>query len=278
MIIFSLGTDSNGNLSSHGIDSRTNTKELVARLGDLGISTSACIGGWADKIPFKDVVVDDVKRARLVDGLVRYCLENDLGGIDFDWEFPKTQEQKDGYANLILETKDLLPGKNISIAMSSHYSFGSRRENLRVFNAVDWVGIMSYDRGGRHSLYSDSLKDIKTFQDRGVVDSKIVLGLPFYGRNIEKFSNTRTYAYISTTTEDLASEQDHHVEVNPRQLEQERVYFYNGKNTILRKFDAAFHLGIGGIMIWELGQDNWEAEESITRLILARFHKLSSIY
>lgn len=263
VIIFSLVPDFEGNIVKDNINSRGNVKEISIKLRRLGISPLVCIAGWADTYPFKDVVVDDVKRTRLAEALANYCLDNNLDGIDFDWEFPKTQEQKDGYANLIIETKALLPGKTISIAMSSTYSFGTDEENARVFDVVDWVGIMSYDRGGPHSLYADSLKDIKTFQKKGVADSKIILGLPFYGRNIKQFSNTKTYTQIHSASTYLSPTQDYFIED-----ESEAVFFFNGKNTILRKLETAYFLGLGGVMIWELGQDSWLPGKSITREIL----------
>ena len=71
---------------------------------------------------------------------------------------------------------------------------------------------------------------------------KIIFGLPFYGRNL-KTRDAMTYREIH---EKFSPESD--------QDEVHGVYF-NGPEMIRRKTEYAVRSRLGGVMIWELGQD-----------------------
>jgi chitinase len=102
---------------------------------------------------------------------------------------------------------------------------------------------MAYDHDGRHSTFDAAKGDVKALLGAGVPAEKIVLGLPFYGRNVKKREQVLTYREI-VAKHDLKPEVD----------EMDGVYF-NGPATIRRKTAFALESGLGGVMAWELGQD-----------------------
>ena len=119
--------------------------------------------------------------------------------------------------------------------------------------AVDLMHMMTYDQGGgHHSTY----KFAETAAQQGVrifgADQahKLTLGLPFYGRH----SGTGEW----TTYEDLVQHW------HPLKARHDRVpasgpanafIGFNGVDTIHNKTRLAARLGLGGVMIWEVGQD-----------------------
>ena len=101
---------------------------------------------------------------------------------------------------------------------------------------------MSYDQGGRHSTWEYAEK----VAAQGIAKlpaAQLTLGLPFYGRHMAS-GEWKTY-------EDLVQE---HAPLSPSANEA-GGYFFNGPELIARKTAHARELGMGGVMIWEVGQD-----------------------
>jgi len=107
---------------------------------------------------------------------------------------------------------------------------------------------MSYDQGGeQHSSYSLGKNSV----DQGMAtlpSKKLTMGVPFYGRH----SKTGDW----TTYEDLV--QKH----NPLDAKKDSVpagsgatIGFNGVDMIEKKTQYALQQSIGGVMIWEVGQD-----------------------
>ena len=109
--------------------------------------------------------------------------------------------------------------------------------------AVDTVNLMAYDHEGCHSTVEAAREDVKILVHMGVPAGKIVLGLPFYGRHVTKREQTAAYRKVLTK---------HHP--GPAVDEMDGIYF-NGPSTIRRKTEYAIQARLGGVMIWEIGQD-----------------------
>jgi GH18 family chitinase len=101
---------------------------------------------------------------------------------------------------------------------------------------------------------------VKRLLDRGVPPAKIRLGVPFYGRGVKDRARTMSYGEIARKFK-LAPETD---EVDG--------LAFNGPTTLARKVNLARELGLGGIMIWEVGQDA-RGEASLLRGIRAEVER-----
>jgi GH18 family chitinase len=102
---------------------------------------------------------------------------------------------------------------------------------------------MAYDHEGRHSTFENARADVDALVGQGVPRSKICLGVPFYGREIAKPDAAMAYADIVRQ-----------YRPGPEVDEAGGIYF-NGAGTIQRKARYAMENHLGGLMIWELGQD-----------------------
>merc|ERR1712107_688261 len=114
---------------------------------------------------------------------------------------------------------------------------------------ADLMHMMSYDMtGGRHSTLEYGFRTA----DQGaktLPPAKLTLGVPFYGRH-SRTGDWKAY-------EDLV--QQHHPlgpEVNEVPVDAgQATQNFNGVKWIEEKTSYAISRGLGGVMIWEVGQD-----------------------
>jgi chitinase len=230
------------------------TGELDAgRLTDKGLAKLAearkrhknrllvAVGGWGRSRGFAGVATDEKARQLFVSNLTKFCLDNKLDGADFDWEHPANKAEEKAYATLLVDVKRAFRPKEllVTVALADWQDPGAT-----AYDAVDRIHIMAYDHGGeRHSTLEQAKADVKKFLDRGVAKEKLCLGLPFYGRSMKDRKVEMSYADIVKKHKPT-----------PDADEAGGVYF-NGTDTIRKKVRYAQEAGLGGVMVWELGQD-----------------------
>ncbi|CEH35170.1 peroxiredoxin [Romboutsia lituseburensis] len=169
----------------------------------------AAIGGWgADG--FSDAALTPASRynfARQVNSLIN---QYKLDGVDIDWEYPGSKaagikarpEDKENFTLLLTAIRDVIgDNKWLSVASVGDNAILNRGIEVdKIAPLINYFNLMSYDftagetgeMGQRHqsNLYESSLslpgysvdKWIKNLENAGMPKSKILLGLPFYGR------------------------------------------------------------------------------------------------
>ncbi len=208
------------------------------------------IGGWERSRYFASVVRSPEKRARCVEAIVQLCLDKRLDGIDLDWEHPQGATDNEFYGKLLGELRQAFDPHGLVLSVTIASWQGLPAEGIA---AVDYVQVMAYDADGKHSTFEYAKQEISAIANGGVPAQKIVLGLPFYGRDI-KTRRAMTYGEIVA-------------KFNPAPAEDQvgQMYF-NGPDTIRRKVKLAISSKLGGVMAWELGQDA-SGHESLLKAI-----------
>ncbi|HWL10306.1 MAG TPA: glycoside hydrolase family 18 protein, partial [Planctomicrobium sp.] len=147
-----------------------------------GVRLFLCLGGWGRSDHFSRAVLSPAARTRLVISIVNLLRQKRLDGLDLDWEHPKGAAEQAAYAILLEELKNAFRphGLKLSLTIAPWKEIPSRG-----YAAADWIQLMCYDYGQRHSTFEQAKKDVQTWIDKGIPPEKLVLGLPFYGRNIE---------------------------------------------------------------------------------------------
>ncbi len=250
IVYFSIGLDATGALDTDLINPATLAALRAMRDRD-GVRIFVAVGGWGRSRDFAAVAADPDLRVKAAQALVAFCRENELDGVDFDWEFPANARENDAYVALLVEVHRAFAPHSlkISVALASWQDLGATG-----YASVDRVHLMSYDHEGRHATFAQAAADVRVFLERGVLPEKLLLGVPFYGRDVHQSAVALTYAEIVAL---------HHPA--PGDDEAGGVYF-NGIATIQKKTRYAQDQGLGGVMIWELGQDTTD-DTSLLRAI-----------
>jgi chitinase len=252
LIYFSIEPTEAGDLNHRDI-----SPDLIAQLHKMReqhhTRIEIAVGGWGRAKAMGAVSLDREKRQRFVEQLTKYCDDNKFDGVDFDWEFPRGQKETAAFAELLADCKGAIGphGRLLTIAVSPEQQLPPA-----AIQAVDRVHLMSYDHGGpEHSTLAQAEADIKQVLSRGVPTSKLLLGVPFYGRRPKGSPTQMPYAKIVARYHPAAR-----VDIVEGQ------YYFNGLDTIRAKTRLAKSQQLGGIMFWDIGQDTRD-ESSLLRAI-----------
>lgn len=196
------------------------------------------VGGWDKSEGFVQLAADTTLRSQFVEDTAEFCVKNGFDGVDFDWEHPEGTEQIQSLAELLTETRTVFSQRKliVTIAQAGWQDLGSD-----VYKTVDRVHLMSYDHDYPQATLEKSQADVQRLINAGCPRRKIVLGLPFYGRNKARaakiYSELQKEAAFSTNIDVVGG------------------YAFNNSASIEKKVRYAKAEQLGGVMIWELGQD-----------------------
>ncbi|KAJ8096775.1 glycoside hydrolase superfamily [Lipomyces tetrasporus] len=166
------------------------------------------IGGWTYSPNFAPVASDPARRTRFVSSAVELLKNLGLDGLDIDWEYPKGQEASD-YVSLLCELRQALDEYALRVPTRPRFlltvATSCAPENIHAMRVaemdryLDFWNLMAYDFAGPtwsktagHQAnvygYQYSIdKAIEMYRQAGVHPSKMIMGMPLYGR---AFGNT----------------------------------------------------------------------------------------
>lgn len=130
------------------------------------------------------LVKNDIEKFK--ENLKVFVSETDVDGIDYDWEYPQLAWEWNAYSEILIATKAVINGRQLSVALWP-YGVSLSKEARAV---IDTVNIMAYDqfdeRGDHSSIYECGLGDMEYFLGLGFSKNQLLLGIPFYGRTTDK--------------------------------------------------------------------------------------------
>ena len=248
LIYFGVKPTDDGRLDDESLDAAT-LRLLRSLQQETGCRVQLCVGGGERSQGFPPMATDAARRRDFVRQLCDYCREHGFSGIDYDWEHPEGDGQLAAYADLLAETKSGLGADGlVTIAQSPWRDHGER-----IYRIVDRVHVMSYNHKFPQARLQASRDDVQRMIDFGCPREKLLLGIPFYGRN--QRGQSRTYAELVNADRTAAKS------------DLLRGFALNGKTTVRAKTGFALDSGLGGVMVWELGQDAREAQHSLLEVI-----------
>ncbi|MGY8930802.1 MAG: glycosyl hydrolase family 18 protein [Flavobacteriales bacterium] len=216
---------------------------------------------WSNSIDIKD------NRPIIINEIVNFVVDNSLDGVDVDLEW---QYVTSGYSDFVIELKSALStkGKSMTAALPGTTKFDNiTEEALQTF---DFINIMAYDftgpwnptASGQHSSYNNAVESINFWKNTGISQSKLTLGVPFYGYDFSNSSNVTSFTFGQmVSTNNSYSE-----------IDNVGMKYYNGRPTIKSKVKLASEQ-VSGIMIWELGQDSF-SDYSLLKTIHKEYNNL----
>lgn len=269
---------------------------------DLKIMIS--IGGWSWSENFSDAVLTEHSRRKFATSSAAICEQYNLDGVDIDWEYPGLRGEDNVFRpedrqnfplmfKAIREELDALSKKTgkvyqVSTAIPCFQGFIDINEVGKAAEYMDYVNLMAYDfyvsgdTVGHHSnLYASENDNKEDSGDRayraytkiGVPASKLVLGIPFYGRSwLMKTSDNRGinrqrdstlrgggYTFIKDsmlTKPGFVRYWDEKAKVPYLWNEQLRqLVTYDDEESVKLKCEYVKEKGLGGVMFWQYASD-----------------------
>ena len=238
---------------------------------------------------FPAMASNPTARHTFVSNAVNLALEWEADGIDIDWEWGETNVDemvKDAYASLMqeLKTEATKHGLLISNAISPSAYYGDNTPMDALYGS-DYLVIMSYSYNGgwaattgHHSGLDKSQRlGFQYWEGRGVLPGQIHVGVPFYAN---LYQGTTTVGTAFTDFEaltfgqvlDLLAKGYHVVEddwlgTHAYSYIDNSIVFYDSPSNIAAKIEYANQAGYGGIVVWEIGQD--DIEQTLSKAIEA---------
>lgn len=239
VLYFSIQPNADGTLNLKDIKTE-DLKALQDAKKKLGFRLHICVGGWERSDGFMSTASNEENRARFATAMSAFCDEWGLDGLDLDWEHPKNLEEAKAYGALIGDLRRILEpkGRIVTAAIAAWQSM-----DQSAVDGLHRVHLMSYDHRDRHSTMEKAVSDVEALEKMGFSDSKIVLGVPFYGRNLQNWNDARAFAEI------LA-------EHKPKpEADEAGGYYFNGPRTLEAKATFVKERKLAGMMIWEVAHD-----------------------
>lgn len=261
------------------------TAGVVTTALNNGVRVNLCATLFSNHATF---LGNATARQTCITNLINLVQSRGAHGVNIDIEgLPASQTANmTAFMNALgTQLHNAIPGSQLSIALPA--VDWSNAYDVANMNQVDLFIIMGYDyywsgssqAGPTDPLYSFTAsydqnlsKSINSYLNRGVPANKLVLGLPFYGREWEVTANTipanttgnfqtaRTYKYVRDNPS---------IYNNPGFVQRSQSTYYayqnsgnwrqchiNNAYTLGKRFDLAKHRNLAGIGIWALGQDD----------------------
>lgn len=284
----------NGSITGY---SEINHPELIAETHKAGKKILIALGGWGQSNGFAPMAADSTARKAFVKNLVDYCLARGYDGADFDWEFPQNAVERANLTTLIEETHQAFNALNpplllTMVAVASNWS-GQWHDYAKLARYIDWFNLMAYDFHGSwttHAGHNAPLYAPATDYDgsghqgvqylrnqRGIPPEKIHLGMPFYGKECnasQLYGPATSWSDLeySAVAPHLKSGWDYfwdEVSKAPYLLNANRTRFvtFDDSLSVSGKCEYAKANGLGGVMIWALGQDVVGSEQPLMEAV-----------
>lgn len=127
--------------------------DLVDKLHRKGIKILVSIGGWGQGKYYPKVAADPAKRKRFIATTFDFLREFDLDGVDFDWEFPANEADKNNFTILVKEFRETAERQfkkkiYFSAALGGSPYFSRFYDLPGLQKHLDFLFLMTYDFHG----------------------------------------------------------------------------------------------------------------------------------
>lgn len=199
-------------------------------------------------------------RTIFINSLLEFIQFYGIDGVDVDLEFKHVTSN---YSDFVLELRDSLKTHNKLLSAALPGIVRYKHLSDKALKAFDFVNVMAYDftgpfdpnSPGQHSPYDRSMRTIDFWKRQGLSRNKIILGVPFFGWDFSDRKAVKSVTFASLVERDSSF----------AHLDQVGDIYYNGIPLIEAKTETAIKKS-GGIMIWELGQDDYTGFSLLSRI------------
>lgn len=232
--------------------------------------------GYGDA--FQQIAQDPLKLGKFVHQVRDYALKHQLDGIDIDWEYWTRQQLHNEGGNDPVESQllvDLLAAlrqalpEQIALTTSVFAGHWIGDQYLKEIQShVNYVALMSYDFTGawpssdiaHHADYKTFKASTRYLLDRGFKRDKILVGLPFYGK---EFVDGKKETIIDRDFSDiLAHSEQQNRPINRGKLDD---IYYETPQLVQQKAQYILNENFAGVMFFELTMDALASPHSLVK-------------
>lgn len=308
-IIVAFGTpNSNGSVDFSGLS----FPGLITSAHNAGVKVLVSLGGASSGSAFSAATGDSVLTATLINSVVSFLQQYNYDGVDIDWETPSNSTETQQLTGLVQGMRAKFNQTDsawlITMAIPATSYGGQHFDYNNLTGYVDWYNVMCYDFVGSWCTYSghdsplyfnsrgdpnqagaDSDAIVYNHVSRGIPQSKLVMGLPFYS---DLFYASGLYKKLSSSTTTNPYYQDVMDSLNHgwkytwdnasevpwlENAAQTQFITFEDTNSVKLKVQYASRQQLGGIMIWELSQDIYNGGQPLLEAINAAVRNLTAV-
>ncbi len=235
------------------------------------------IGGWGSG-RFSEMAANDEYRRAFAADCDRVVKEFALDGIDIDWEYPTSSmanisSSPGGTENFTLLMQDIRAAigneKELTLATVASARYIDFKA---ILPSVDFVNIMAYDMASapkHHSaLYpsghsGDITSDgaVTAHLKAGVPPSKLVMGMPFYGRGGDGYPSFQDYNKVGNTDTQYTEKWDEVAQVPYLADKNDTLVFgFENPRSLAIKCQYILDKDLLGGMYWDYSGDNEQGD------------------
>lgn len=288
--------------------------KFFTRVSDMkkkGSKVLLALGGWNDSLGdhYHRLVKSAANRRKFIEHALQFVQKYDYDGLDLDWEYPvcwqtkcrdDAKTDKQDFLSLVIELKALFKqhGLLVTAALSPNpkiidlaYDLPELNKHLDLFNVMTYDYYGAWDKkAGHHSpLYHhpnhshpefSADTTMKHYAAGGVDKSKLVMGMPTYGRMFTLKDATKNdvgadgtagkpgkftrsggfdsyYEICQFIKEGYKVVRDPEDRIGPYAFKGNQWVGYDDVKSIRQKSEYIKREGYGGGMIWALDLDDF---------------------
>ena len=230
------------------------------------------VGGWGSG-NFSEMAADEVRRQSFACCCQKAIETYSLDGIDIDWEYPTSSaagissspEDKHNFTLLMRDLRQAI-GPDCLLTFAD-YADTTYVDYRSVLPFIDFINLMTYDMADppyHHSaLFRSDIAGSLTVSEAidhhleaGVPLSKLVMGMPFYGRPSKDYKGQRPFGKLST--DGLYTEHWDSIALVPYlvDVQGKMVLAHENETSITHKSRYIITKGLRGAMYWDCDDDD----------------------
>lgn len=176
-----------------------------------------------------------------------FCsLKEELNGVDFNWEAPRSYEEHEAYTQLLIKAGSVFHDANLLISASLR-----SLPHPDAAKSLDRILVNAYNLGADkyHADYNEVVHMAGQFLSHYPSD-KLVLGIPAYAQHFPSGITDKSFSQIM---DGVLMVEDDPEAVN--EMESFNRYRFDSPKAVRRKVEYARSKHLKGVFLWELGQD-----------------------
>lgn len=250
------------------------------------------IGCWGSG-RFSEMAANDEYRRAFAADCDRVVKEFALDGIDIDWEYPTSSmanisSSPDDTENFTLLMQDIRAAigneKELTLATVASARYIDFKA---ILPSVDFVNIMAYDMASAPKYHSalypsghsgDITSDgaVTAHLKAGVPPSKLVMGMPFYGRGGDGYPSFQDYNKVGNTDTQYTEKWDEVAQVPYLADKNDTLVFgFENPRSLAIKCQYILDKDLLGGMYWDYSGDNEQGDlrRTVAENLLGKPHK-----